>query len=59
MTFLGILTKVAVAAPIGIAAITALPICGAAGTITVVGIAVGSIVGAVAGVADEILGQLR
>ena len=59
MTFLGVLTKVVIGAPLGVLAFTALPIFGAVGTITAVGTAVGSVVGATAGVADEIYGQSR
>lgn len=53
MTFVGILKRVAVGAPVGIVALTALPIFGVVGTISAAGIAVGSLLGAAAGVADE------
>ena len=48
------LIKVAEGAVIGVAALTALPIFGAVGTITATGVAVGSIVGAFAGIIDEL-----
>ena len=48
------LIKVAEGAVIGVAALTALPIFGAVGTITATGVAVGLIVGAFAGIIDEL-----
>ena len=55
MTFVSGLIKVAKGAAVGVAAVTALPIFGAVGTITAAGIVVGAVVGAVAGVADEVI----
>lgn len=54
MTFLGVLKRIVIGAPLGVLAVTALPVFGAVGSITAVGVAVGSAVGAVAGIADEI-----
>lgn len=54
MTFLGVLKNVAIGAPMGVLALTALPVFGAVGAITATGVIVGSLVGAAAGVADEI-----
>ena len=54
MGFISGLLKVAAGAVAGVAAVTALPIFGAVGTITAAGIAVGSVIGGVAGAADEI-----
>lgn len=59
MPFISGLSKVAKGAAIGVAAVTALPLFGAAGTITAAGIAVGALVGAVAGVADELIEQKK
>ena len=55
MTFVSCLIKVAKGAAVGVTAVTALPIFGAVGTITAAGIIVGAAVGAVAGVADEVI----
>lgn len=55
MSFVSGLIKVAKGAAVGVAAVTALPIFGAVGTITAAGIVVGAAVGAVAGVADEVI----
>ena len=55
MSFVNGLIKVAKGAVVGVAAVTALPIFGAVGTITAAGILVGAAVGAVAGVADEVI----
>lgn len=55
MGFVDGLTKVAKGSAIGIAAVTALPIFGVAGTITAAGITVGAIVGPVAVIADEVI----
>ena len=57
MTFLGLLTKIVIGAPLGVLAVTALPIFGAVGTITAAGAAVGSISGALGGVIDEVNGD--
>ncbi len=54
MGYVSSLIKVAAGAGAGVAAVTALPVFGAVGAITATGIAIGSIVGAVAGVADEL-----
>ena len=54
MEFVSGLIKVATGATAGVAVVTALPIFGAAGAITATGIAVGSTLGAAAGIADEI-----
>ncbi len=54
MSFIGALGKVVIAVPLGIAAVTMLPVFGAVGTITATGVAVGSVIGAAAGIADEI-----
>ena len=53
MTFIGTLKNIAIGATTGVAVVTALPIFGGVGTITAVGAAVGSTIGAVAGIADE------
>lgn len=55
MGFVSGLLRVATGAAAGVAAVTALPIFGAAGAITAAGIAVGTAVGAAAGIADEIM----
>ena len=49
------LFKVAKGAAVGVAAVTALPIFGAVGSITALGIVIGATAGAVAGVADEVI----
>ena len=54
MTFLGALTKIVIGAPLGVLAVTALPIFGAVGAITAAGVAVGSVAGALGGVIDEV-----
>ena len=54
MTFLGSLKNIVIGAPLGIIAVTALPIFGAVGAISATGIAVGSVVGAVCGVLDDV-----
>lgn len=54
MTFLGSLKNIVLGAPLGVVAVTVLPIFGAVGAITATGIAVGSLVGAVCGVLDEV-----
>ncbi len=55
MGFISGLGKVVAGAAVGVAAVTALPIFGAVGAITATGIVVGSVVGAAAGVADEVI----
>jgi hypothetical protein len=57
MSFISGLGKVAAGAAAGVLAVTALPFFGAVGAITATGMAVGSLVGAAAGVADELLGE--
>lgn len=59
MSLVNGLVKVAKGATVGVAAVTALPIFGAVGTITAAGITVGALVGAVAGVLDEIVENKR
>ena len=54
MSFLGALQKIVIGAPLGVMAVVALPVFGAVGTITAAGIAVGSVLGAVGGVMDEL-----
>jgi len=54
MGFVSGLLKVVTGAAAGVAAVAALPVFGAVGTITATGMAVGSVLGAAAGVADEI-----
>lgn len=54
MGFVSGLLKVAAGAAAGVAAVTALPIFGAAGAITALGVVVGATVGGAAGAADEI-----
>ncbi|MDD2810330.1 hypothetical protein [Rhodoferax sp.] len=56
MSFLGALKKIVIGAPLGVLAVTALPIFGAVGAITATGVAVGAMVGAAAGVVDEMNG---
>jgi hypothetical protein len=48
------LAKAAAGAGAGVALVTALPVFGAVGTITAVGLVVGSLVGAAAGALDEV-----
>ena len=55
MSFVRGLVKATAGAGAGVAVITALPIFGAVGAITAVGLVVGSVLGAAAGVADEVL----
>ncbi|HWS40881.1 MAG TPA: hypothetical protein VN247_06290 [Arenimonas sp.] len=55
MSFVSGLFKVAKGAAVGVAAVTALPIFGAVGSITALGMVIGATVGAVAGVADEVI----
>ncbi|HJR75012.1 MAG TPA: hypothetical protein VJ806_15405 [Luteimonas sp.] len=54
MSFVRGLVKVAAGAGAGVAVVTALPLFGAVGTITAAGLVVGSLLGAAAGVADEV-----
>lgn len=53
------LAKAAAGAGAGVALITALPVFGAVGAITTVGLVVGSVLGATAAVADEVLEAKR
>ncbi len=55
MGFISGLGKVVVGAAAGVAAVTALPVFGAVGAITATGVAVGTVVGAAAGVVDEFM----
>lgn len=52
MNILNLLKKVVIGAPLGVAAVTVLPIFGAVGVITATGVAVGSVLGAVGGAVD-------
>lgn len=54
MSFIDTLKSAVTGAATGVTVITALPIFGAVGAITAVGISVGAVLGAVAGVADEL-----
>lgn len=54
MNFVETLVKTAAGAVAGVAVVTALPVFGAVGTITALGAAVGSTVGAIAGLADSL-----
>ena len=54
MSFLGLLGKVVIGAPLGVLAVVALPVFGAVGTVTALGTAVGAVVGATGGVLDEL-----
>ena len=54
MSFLSLLQKVVIGVPTGIAAVTVLPVFGAAGAITAAGVAVGSALGTAAAVADSL-----
>ena len=49
------LAKAAAGAGAGVALITALPVFGAVGAITAAGLVIGSVLGATAAVADEVL----
>ena len=55
MSFVRGLVKAAAGAGAGVAVVTALPVFGAVGAITAAGLVVGSVLGAAAGVADEVL----
>ena len=59
MSFVRGLVKVAAGAGAGVAVVTALPIFGAVGAITATGLVVGSVLGAAAGVADEVFESKR
>jgi hypothetical protein len=59
MGFLSGLAKVVAGSAAGVLAVTALPVFGAVGAITVVGTVVGSVVGAAAGVADELMEEKK
>lgn len=59
MGFVRGLMKVAAGAGAGVAVVTALPVFGAVGAITAAGLVVGSLLGAAAGVADEVLEHRR
>ncbi|WP_233799700.1 hypothetical protein [Paraburkholderia sp. HP33-1] len=54
MSFLGTLENLAKGAATGVLVVTALPVFGAAGAITAVGVAVGSAVGAAAALLDDL-----
>ncbi len=55
MGFVKGLVKAAAGAGAGVAVVTALPLFGAVGAITAVGLVVGSVLGAAAAVADEVV----
>lgn len=59
MSLVNALWNVAKGAAAGVAVITALPVFGAVGTITATGLAVGSIVGGLAGAYDARKGAAR
>jgi hypothetical protein len=52
MSLVSIFVKATKGAAAGVAVITALPFFGAVGTITAAGLAVGSLIGGIAGIAD-------
>ena len=52
MSLVGFLSSVAKGAVVGVAVVTALPVAGAVGTITVAGASLASVAGGVAGAAD-------
>ena len=54
MSFLGLLGKVVIGAPLGVLAVVALPVFGAVGSATALGTAVGAVVGATGAVLDEL-----
>lgn len=54
MTLLGTLKSIAIGAPLGVLALTALPVFGAVGTLTGVVVIVGSVLGSAAAVIDEL-----
>ena len=53
------LMKAAAGAGAGVALLTALPIFGAVGVITVTGMALGSVLGAAAGITEEVMEQKK
>ena len=55
MGFVRVLFKAAAGAGAGVALITALPVFGAVGAISAAGLVVGSLLGATAGAAEEVL----
>ncbi len=55
MSFIRGLEKAAKGAVAGVGLIAALPVFGAVGTVTAVGVLVGSLMGAAAGMADEMI----
>jgi hypothetical protein len=59
MSYTDGLVKMAAGAGAGVLAITALPVFGAVGAITATGLVVGSLVGAAAGVADELASKRK
>ena len=59
MKFVTLLKNVALGASAGVALLTALPIFGAAGTLTGAGALVGSLLGGVAGLVDTVRTQRR
>ncbi|MBL8445292.1 MAG: hypothetical protein JNK52_14685 [Zoogloeaceae bacterium] len=54
MSFLDTLQDLAKGAAVGVAVVTALPVFGAVGSITAAGVAVGSVIGAGAALADNL-----
>ncbi len=54
MSILNLLKNVVIGAPLGVVAVTVLPIFGAVGSITATGVAVGAVIGAVGGVVDSV-----
>ena len=53
MSFTGALKIIVIGTPIGIVMVTTFPIFGAVGSISATGVAVGLVIGAIDGVADE------
>ena len=53
------LLKATAGAGAGVALLTALPVFGAVGVITMTGMAVGSVLGAAAGIAEEVIEQKK
>ncbi len=54
MSFLGMLENVVKGVATGVAVVTALPVLGAAGTITGAGVVVGSVLGGTAAILDSL-----